>query len=128
MNNVVLIGRLTRNPEIRYAQGNTMMIAKFSLAVNRQKKGDADFINITVFGKTAEMCEKYLEKGKQIGIQGRIQTGNYEKDGKRVYTFGVIADRIEFIGSAKTNNEDNEAIPQGFIAITEDIEDDCLPF
>lgn len=101
MNNVTLIGRLARDPEIRYSQGeNQMAIARFTIAVDRNKKdAGADFISCVAFGKTAEFIEKYFSKGKKIGIIGHIQTGSYEKDGAKVYTTDVIADQVEFVES-----------------------------
>ncbi len=102
MNSVVIIGRLTRDPEIRYAASTQMAVATFTVAINRpRKKGEeqeADFPRVTVFGKQAENCEKYLAKGRLVGVQGRIQTGSYQnKDGFTVYTTDVIADRVEFL-------------------------------
>ncbi len=102
MNSVILIGRLTRDPELRYTSGSQMAVAKFSIAVDRPtrqgKEREADFPRITVFGKQAENCERYLAKGRMVGIQGRLQTGSYQdKDGKTVYTTDVIADRVEFL-------------------------------
>ncbi len=101
MNNVVLIGRLARDPELRYTSTQTP-VCHFTLAVDRprQQNGDrtADFIRITVFGKQAENCDRYLQKGRQAAVQGRIQTGSYQKDGKPVYTTDIIADRVEFLG------------------------------
>jgi single-strand DNA-binding protein len=111
MNSVSLIGRLTRDPEVRYSSGtNQMAVARFTLAVDRQrsaKEGEpsADFISIVCFGKTAELVERYLSKGRQIGLTGRIQTGSYEKDGRRIYTTDVIADRVEFLGSRGDQSE-----------------------
>lgn len=100
MNNVTLIGRTTREIELRYTTSQTA-VARFSLAVERPvKDGEkkADFPNIIVFGKQAENCEKYLAKGRKVAVQGRLQTGSYEdKDGKRVYTTDVIAERVEFL-------------------------------
>ena len=102
MNSVILTGRLTRDPELRYTTGSQMAVTKFSIAVDRPvrqgKEREADFPRITVFGKQAENCERYLAKGRMVGIQGRIQTGSYQdKDGKTVYTTDVIADRVEFL-------------------------------
>ncbi|MBQ1391378.1 MAG: single-stranded DNA-binding protein [Firmicutes bacterium] len=102
MNSVILIGRLTRDPEIRYTAGSQMAIAKFSIAVDRPvragKEREADFPRITVFGKQAENCERFLAKGRLVGIQGRLQTGSYQdRDGKTVYTTDVVADRVEFL-------------------------------
>ena len=102
MNSVILTGRLTRDPELRYTSGSQMAVAKFSIAVDRPvragKEREADFPRITVFGKQAENCERYLAKGRMVGIQGRLQTGSYQdKDGRTVYTTDVIADRVEFL-------------------------------
>lgn len=122
MNQVILIGRLTRDPETRYTQDG-MAIARFSLAVDRQTKGEkkADFINILVFGKQAENCEKYLAKGRKVAIEGRIQTGSYTKDdGTKVYTTDVVASRVEFIDWGEKKKEEEE-VPQGFEALDEDI-------
>mgnify|MGYP003316071776 CR=1 FL=1 len=100
MNLTILTGRLTKDPEIRYSQEKA--IAKFTLAVDRpMKKDEADFIQVTVFGKPAEFVEKYIKKGNLIGITGRINTGSYEKDGKKIYTTDVIADRVESLGGKK---------------------------
>ena len=142
MNSVVLIGRLTRDPELRYTNGSQMAIAKFSLAIDRPaRQGEerkADFPRITVFGKQAENCEKYLAKGRMVCVQGRIQTGSYQdKDGKTVYTTDVVADRVEFLEWGDKNQssggsfaqapdvqsgEDLEAeMPDSFLAINEDV-------
>lgn len=112
MNKSQLIGRLTRDPELRYTN-NQKAYATFNLAVNRKfaKKGEqqADFINIVAWGKTAEFCKKYFKKGQQIGLSGRIQTRNYEnKDGNKVYITEVIAEEVDFAGNNnKTNNNTN---------------------
>ncbi|MDR1069120.1 MAG: single-stranded DNA-binding protein [Clostridiales Family XIII bacterium] len=104
MNLVVIIGNLARDPEIRYG-ANNLAIAKFTVAVNRfsRKGGDdpgADFIRVTAFDKQAELIEKYLSKGRKVAVEGRIQTGSYDgKDGQKVYTTDVIANRVEFLGS-----------------------------
>ena len=111
INNCVLIGRLTKDPELRYLpNGNNTAVANFTLAVDRNlskdkkeeavRKGQptADFINITAWGKTAELVNNYLNKGSQVAVQGRIQTGRYEKDGQMIYTTDVIAERVEFLG------------------------------
>lgn len=110
MNNVVLIGRLTKDVELKYT-GNQTSVAHFTLAVNRPQaqnsENGADFIRITVFGKQAENCNRYLSKGRQAAVSGRIQTGSYkDKDGRTVYTTDVIANAVEFLGSGeqgKTN-------------------------
>ena len=129
MNQVLLIGRLTKDPEM-YKNGETM-VAKFSLAIDRGKKSNGesagtDYPSITCFGKTAELVEKYLSKGRQIAVQGRLQTGSYEKDGHRVYTTDVIAERVEFLGSAQAKEEKEGQIemPSGFAKLT----DDEIPF
>lgn len=100
MNQALLIGRLTADPQVSYTPSQ-MAVAKFTLAVDRpQKEGkkEADFIRIVVFGKQAEICERFLAKGRMTGISGRIQTGSYkDKDGKTVYTTDVIADRVDFL-------------------------------
>lgn len=99
MNNVVLIGRLTKDPDLTYTQSGTA-VCKFTLAVDRQGKDGADFIKIVTWNKTAENCGKYLAKGRQAAIQGRIQTGSYKsKDGHTVYTTDVIANNVQFLGS-----------------------------
>ena len=107
MNRVILMGRLTRDPEVRYSQGaNNMAIARFSIAVDRRFKregeADADFFNCTAFGKQAEFVEKYLHKGVKILLEGRIQNDNYtNKDGQQVYSVRVMVDNLEF---AESNN------------------------
>ena len=110
MNKVILMGRLTRDPEIRYTQGeNSMCIARYTLAVDRRFKtqdGDnADFIPCVAFGKSAEFVEKYLKKGIKMAVTGRIQTGNYiNKDGVKVYTTEVVVEEHEFAESKKDDN------------------------
>lgn len=109
MNNVVLIGRLTKDPEITYTQNGTA-VCKFTLAVDRQGKDGADFIRIVAWNKTAENCGKYLAKGRQAGIQGRIQTGSYKnRDGQTVYTTDVIANSVQFVGSK--GSDERTALP-----------------
>lgn len=110
MNIVALTGNLTREPEIRYTNNN-MAIASFSIAINRPRKkdgsdGGADFPRITVFGAQAENCERFLHKGSKVGIVGKIQTGSYEKDGQRIYTTDVVADRVEFLGRPQEESGD----------------------
>ena len=146
MNSVSLTGRLTKDPEVRYSQAQ-MAIASFTLAVDRpyskDRENSADFIRITTFGKQAEFVEKYLTKGRLIGVTGRIQTGSYQdKDGNTRYTTDVIADRIEFLGSQNRDNNGNfegsavkaapatkpqmpsAAAPEGFSSL----DDDDIPF
>lgn len=110
INNVTLVGRLTKDPELKYSQGGTA-IARFTLAVNRQFKKDgqpdADFISCVAFSKTAENLCNFMSKGSQIGVVGNIQTGSYEKDGQRVYTTDVIANSIQFLES-KSSGQQNQ--------------------
>ena len=109
MNAVQLIGRLTKDPETRYTD-DQMAIARFTIAIDRPPrdgKKEADFPNVVVFGKQAENCGKYTAKGKLIGIEGRIQTGSYtNKNGDKVYTTDVIANRVEFIEWADKQKEE----------------------
>jgi single-strand DNA-binding protein len=142
MNSVVLIGRLTRDPEVRYTASTQMAVATFTVAIDRPVRAggekQTDFPRVTVFGKQAENCEKYLAKGRLVGVQGRIQTGSYQnKDGVTVYTTDVIADRVEFLeyannqstggrNSAREDNRQSEAplpeeILDSFQAIDEDV-------
>lgn len=116
MNCVNLIGRLVRDPELRYAQTGTAM-CRFTIAVDRrlskQKRQEAqannqqtaDFISCTAFGVTAELIANYHKKGSQIGIEGRIQTGSYEKEGRIIYTTDVIVNNLTFIGSSQGQNQ-----------------------
>ena len=108
MNSVHLIGRLTRDPELSYTQSQ-MAICRFTLAVDRPRRKDgeqgADFIQITVWDRLAENCGRYLAKGRQVAVQGRIQTGSYtNRDGQKVYTTDVVANNVEFLGSANSEN------------------------
>ncbi len=120
MNKVILMGRLTRDPEVRYSQGdNSMAIARYSLAVDRRgsrNSGDdntADFINCVAFGRSAEFAEKYLRKGTKILVTGRIQTGSYtNKDGVKVYTTDVVVEEHEFAES-KSSSGDNSGFMGG---------------
>lgn len=134
MNNVVLIGRLTKDPEVRYTANTQMAVATFTLAVDRPVKfGEekkADFPRVIVFGKQAESCERYLSKGRLVGVQGRLQTGSYKnKDGQTIYTTDVIANRVEFLewgerelkGQAISEQDPREDIPDGFAALDEDV-------
>ena len=124
MNNWIGIGRLTRDIDVRYASQTQKAVARFTLAIDdgygENKK--TNFISIVAFGKTAENLEKFSGKGLRIAIIGHIQTGSYEKDGQKVYTTDIVADRIEFIdwkNSEKVSEPDGE-YPQGFAAIDED--------
>lgn len=107
MNSVILIGRMTREADVRYSAQTNMAVARFSLAVDRQSKDkQADFPNVIAFGKTAEIIERYTHKGSQIAVQGRIQTGSYQnKDGATVYTTDVVADRIKLLDKKENRKE-----------------------
>ena len=144
MNKVILIGRLTREPEVRYSQGeNASAVARYTLAVDRRfkREGDAtaDFISCVCFGKLAEFAEKYLRQGVKIAVTGRIQTGSYtNKDGVRVYTTDVVVEEQEFAESkaASASNSGYQASPSpspsadigdGFMNIPDGIDEE-LPF
>lgn len=145
MNKVILMGRLTRDPEVRYSQGeNNMAIARYTLAVDRrfQKNSEqsADFISCVAFGRSAEFAEKYLKQGTKICITGRIQTGSYtNKDGVKVYTTDVVVEDQEFAESknaaqsgggadfASSRPTPSAASGDGFMSIPDGIEDE-LPF
>ena len=147
MNNVVLIGRLARDPEMRYTTGqNQMAVTTFTLAIDRPtrqgQEKQADFIRVTVFGRMAENCDRYLAKGRQAAVQGRIQTGLYtNKDGQTVYTTDVVAGNVKFLGYGQNGNSSQNRgsyqsqssqqesaqeydVPEGFQAVS----DDDLPF
>lgn len=126
MNNVFIIGRLTKDVEVRYQADTQMAIGRFSVAVDRkQKEKSADFIPVVAFGNLAELCEKYVGKGNKVAVRGRMRSNSYQnKEGKMVYTIDVIADEIEFLefknqGADKTVGTDAEAesvndVPTGF--------------
>ena len=132
MNSVILIGRLTRDPEIRWS--GEMAVATFTVAIDRPtKQGQekkADFPRVTVFGRQAENCEKFLTKGRLVGIQGKLQTGSFtNRNGDTVYATDVIADRVQFLEWGEKNGErqpqssteaHNDDPPQGFMAMSED--------
>lgn len=135
MNNVILMGRPVRDPDIRYSgEENQMAIARFVLAVDRRYKRDtdeqnADFIRCVSFGKTAEVIEKYVSQGKKIVVQGRIQTGSYtDKDGKKVYTTDVVVENMEFAESKSAEARIPDSADDGFMNIPDGLEDDGLPF
>lgn len=127
MNSVALVGRLTKDPDITHTpSGNA--VCKFTLAVNRLGKYDADFIRIVTWNKVAENCNRYLAKGSQVGIQGRIQTGSYKNsDGQTVYTTDVIANNVEFLSKSqgrsdnKAKYEEIDDLPDEYERIDEDI-------
>ena len=106
MNQVILIGRLTRDPELSYTPNTQSAVCRFTIAVDRPRRNGedagADFIRITVWGRQAETCDRYLSKGKQVAVAGRIQTGSYKnREGVTVYTTDVVADRVEFLGGGQ---------------------------
>lgn len=134
MNKVIELGRLTRDPEVRYTQGeNASCIARYTLAVDRRFKREgeqtADFINCVAFGKNGEFAEKYLHKGTKIIIEGRIQTGSYKNnEGNTVYTTDIVVESQGFVES-KTTGEQKETVKDsdGFESIPEGIDEE-LPF
>ena len=152
MNKVILMGRLTRDPEVRYSSGdNQMAIARYSLAVDRRGRREgndgqtADFINCVAFGRAGEFAEKYFHQGTKLVVTGRIQTGSYtNKDGQKVYTTDVIVEDQEFAesksASAGSDNggyrpamsqsrpEPASAVASGFMNIPDGVEDEGLPF
>lgn len=145
MNKVILMGRLTRDPEVRYSQGDqATAVARYTLAIDRRFKRDgdqqtADFINCVAFGRLGEFAEKYLRKGVKIAITGRIQTGSYtNKDGQKVYTTDVVVEDCEFAesknsgGNASGNVPSDRPLPSsaagdGFMNISDGIDEE-LPF
>ncbi len=137
MNRCILIGRIVRDPDVRWTQGaEQMCIARYTLAIDRPTKEKAtDFISCITFGKTAEFAEKYLHKGMKIAVEGRIQTGSYtNKDGQKVYTTDVVVDKHEFCErvDSNTQNAQPEAQPtdwnEGFMHIPESADDAGLPW
>ena len=134
MNKVILIGRLTKDPELRYAAGSGTAVCRFTVAINRQfKKDETDFINCVAFGKTGETIAQYITKGRQIAITGSIRTDSYDaKDGTKRYTTDVIVETFEFVESKKkeTNEFDKQAnnFPDPFTKEHEDPVFDDMPF
>ena len=120
MNKVILIGRMTKDAELKFVGGSGQAISKFTLAVKRPfKKDETDFINCTAFGKQAETIASYTQKGQELAIEGSIRTGSYEKDGQKFYTTEIIINSFEFVGSKKQsgasegdNDELTEIEPQ----------------
>ena len=138
MNKVILMGRLTRDPKVRYASGDNLAIARYTLAVDRRFHRDgeatADFINCVTFGHAAEFAEKYLRQGTKIVVSGRIQTGSYtNRDGHKVYATEIVVDEQEFAegknaGSGSSRPQPApETDPDGFMNIPEGIEEE-MPF
>ena len=140
MNRVILMGRLTRDPDVRYTQGNEpMAVARYTLAVNRRTRKEdgsqeADFINIVAFRKAGEFAEKYFRQGMRVLVAGRIQTGSYtNKDGQRIYTTDVIVDEQEFADAKRDGAESSHygassPIGDRFMNIPDGVEDEGLPF
>ena len=149
MNKVILMGRLTRDPDIRSSQSeNSTAVARFTLAVDRRFKRDsdqsADFISCVAFGKTADFFEKYVKQGTKVCVEGRIQTGSYtNRDGQKVYTTDVVVENVEFAESKNASasaQQNYQAAPQqsrpavsepageGFMSIPDGLEDEGLPF
>lgn len=135
MNNIILIGRLTADPELRFLPGSGKAMATFNMAVDKnlskekkqefeqQGKPTADFPRVVVWGRQAENCANYLSKGRMVAVQGRLQTRTYDnKDGQRVYITEVVAERVQFLEWG--DRKGNEDIPEGF----QPIEDDDIPF
>ena len=141
MNKVILMGRLTKDPDVRYSQGeNQTAIARFTLAVDRRKSKNnqdpgTDFIGCVAFGRAAEFIEKYIKKGIKILVTGRIQTGSYtNKDGNKVYTTDVVVEDIEFAESKKSESGRDQQLDEmasvsgdGFMNIPDGIDEE-LPF
>ena len=144
MNKVVLVGRLTRDPEVRYSQGdNATAVARYTLAVDRRFRRDgeptADFIPCVIFGRSAEFAEKYFHQGMRVSISGRIQTGSYtNKDGQKVYTTDVVVEECEFAESKNAAGDNSGFTPpdrpspssaagDGFMNIPDGIDEE-LPF
>lgn len=146
MNKVILMGRLTRDPDVRYSQtaNGSMAVARYTLAVDRRFKKDgeanADFISCVAFGKVGEFAEKYLHQGTKIVVEGKIQTGSYtNKDGNKVYTTDIYVENCEFAESKATSEQNGvntaPARPKpsnvdadGFMTIPDNVDDEGLPF
>lgn len=123
MNSVNIIGRVCNDVELRYTPSQ-MAVVKLNVAVDDGygEKKKTYFIPVTVFGKQAENCEKFISKGKKIAVTGKIVTGSYEKDGRKINTTDVVADRVEFLEFAeREQSKEQETVPQGFAALNEDI-------
>ncbi len=142
MNSVSLIGRLTRDPELRYIPGSGTAVSRFTIAVDRgysrDKKSEmkannqptADFVNIVVWGKIAENCANYLVKGSLVGIQGKIQTGSYEKEGRRTYTTEVVGIEVQFL-EWRNKEDDNSGFDDPWFSGLEGFhpaDNDDIPF
>lgn len=146
MNKVILMGRLTRDPDVRYSQtaNGSMAVARYTLAVDRRFKKDgetnADFISCVAFGKVGEFAEKYLHQGTKVVVEGRIQTGSYtNKDGNKVYTTDIYVENCEFaesksaaeqngVNTAPARPKPSNVDADGFMTIPDNVDDDGLPF
>ncbi|WP_394898961.1 single-stranded DNA-binding protein [Clostridium paraputrificum] len=132
MNKVILIGRLTKDPELRFTEGSGMAVSRFTVAVNRQfKKDETDFINCVAFGKTAETISQYLTKGRQIAVIGSIRTGSYDaQDGTKRYTTDVAVESFEFIGNNGQANTQGNSSDDAFGAYDDiiPVDDGDMPF
>lgn len=146
MNKVILMGRLTRDPDVRYSQtaNGSMAVARYTLAVDRRFKKDgetnADFISCVAFGKVGEFAEKYLRQGTKIVVEGRIQTGSYtNKDGNKVYTTDIYVENCEFaesksaaeqngVNTAPARPKPSNVDADGFMSIPDNVDDEGLPF
>lgn len=138
MNKVLMMGRVSKDIEVRYSQAaEPMAVVKFSIAVARKfkKQGepDADFFNCVAFGKTGENIEKFFSKGRMIMVVGTLKTGSYEKDGRKIYTTDIVVDEFFFTGEKKddaptTGATQASAPTNGFYAIDQDLEMDDMPF
>ncbi len=135
MNKVILMGRLTRNPEIRYSRGdNALAVANFSIAVNRSRKNngeeETDYLNCTIFGKQAEFAGKYLMQGTKVAIVGRIQNDNYtNKEGQEIYGIKIMVEELEFaeIKARGMQQETGQASGDGFVSLPDRMDEE-LPF
>lgn len=131
MNKYICMGRLTKDPEVRYKSDGGAAVARYTIAVDRRYKQDgkpdADFIPVTAFGKLGEHAEKYYKKGTKVIVTGRLETDNYEKDGKKVYTWGIIAEEQEFAESKNSNGSSPEPSGDGFMDIPDNADEE-MPF
>ena len=133
MNKVILMGRLTREPEVRYTQTNNTLVASFGLAVNRrfvqEGQQNADFINIVAWGKTGEFCSKFFKKGMQVSVIGRLQIRNYDdENGQKHYVTEVVAEEVYFADSKKDNDEPENVNQAELDVNVVDDSSDSLPF
>lgn len=130
INKVVLLGRLTKDPELNFAAGTGTAVARFTLAVTRPfKKDETDFINCIAFNKRAEAIAQYLTKGRQLAVTGSIRTGSYDaKDGTKRYTTDIVVDSFEFIGSGQGNNNQGNTSSNNFEDEMTPVDDGDMPF